>query len=105
VAPGERRPYQPGVAALYQALALPVVPAAVNSGLYWRRRSFMKHPGRIILEFLEPIPPGRTRPRLMAELERRIETATMALLREGRAARREPLSAPSPSRHEDQCVG
>jgi len=105
VAPGERRPYQPGVAALYQALALPVVPAAVNSGLYWRRRSFMKHPGRIILEFLEPIPPGRTRPRLMAELERRIETATMALLREGRAARREPLSAPPPSRHEDQCVG
>jgi len=105
VTPGERRPYQPGVAALYQALALPVVPAAVNSGLYWRRRSFMKHPGRIILEFLEPIPPGRTRPRLMAELERRIETATMALLREGRTARREPLSAPPPSRHEDQCVG
>jgi len=105
VAPGERRPYQPGVAALYQALALPVVPAAVNSGLYWRRRSFMKHPGRIILEFLEPIPPGRTRPRLMAELERRIETATMALLCEGRAARREPLAVSPPSRHEDQCVG
>jgi 1-acyl-sn-glycerol-3-phosphate acyltransferase len=105
VAPGERRPYQPGVAALYQTLALPLVPAAVNSGLYWGRRSFLKRPGRIILEFLDPIPPGRTRPRLMAELERRIETATMALLREGRAARREPLSAPPPSRHEDQCVG
>ncbi|MBV9687723.1 MAG: 1-acyl-sn-glycerol-3-phosphate acyltransferase [Alphaproteobacteria bacterium] len=83
VAPGERRSYQPGVAALYQALALPMVPAAVNSGLYWGRRSFLKRKGRIILEFLEPIPPGRTRPRLMAELERRIETATGALLREG----------------------
>jgi len=83
VAPGERRSYQPGVAALYQALALPMVPAAVNSGLYWGRRSFLKRKGRIILEFLEPIPPGRTRPRLMAELERRIETATAALLREG----------------------
>jgi 1-acyl-sn-glycerol-3-phosphate acyltransferase len=86
VAPGERRPYQPGVAALYQALALPLVPTAVNSGLYWGRRSFVKRPGRIVLEFLEPIPPGRTRPRLMAELERRIETATAALVREGRAA-------------------
>lgn len=85
VAPGERRPYQPGVAALYQALALPLVPAAVNSGLYWGRRSFGKRPGRIILEFLEPIPPGRTRPRVMAELERRIENATAALVREGRA--------------------
>lgn len=83
VAPGERKPYQPGVAALYQALALPLVPAAVNSGLYWGRRSFLKRRGRIILEFLDPIPPGRTRPRVMAEVERRIETATAALLREG----------------------
>ena len=88
VAPGERRAYQPGVAALYQALALPLVPAAVNSGLYWGRRSFVKSKGRIVLEFLEPIPPGRTRPRLMAELERRIETATAALLREGQETRR-----------------
>jgi 1-acyl-sn-glycerol-3-phosphate acyltransferase len=83
VAPGERKPYQPGVAALYQALSLPLVPAAVNSGLYWGRRSFAKRPGHIILEFLDPIAPGRTRPRVMAELERRIETATAALLREG----------------------
>jgi 1-acyl-sn-glycerol-3-phosphate acyltransferase len=88
VAPGERRSYQPGVAALYQALALPLVPAAVNSGLYWGRRSFVKRKGRIVLEFLEPIPPGRTRPRLMAELERRVEIATAALLREGQETRR-----------------
>jgi 1-acyl-sn-glycerol-3-phosphate acyltransferase len=88
VAPGERRSYQPGVAALYQALALPLVPTAVNSGLYWGRRSFVKRKGCIVLEFLEPIPPGRTRPRLMAELERRVETATAALLREGQETRR-----------------
>jgi 1-acyl-sn-glycerol-3-phosphate acyltransferase len=88
VAPGERRAYQPGVAALYQALALPLVPAAVNSGLYWGRRSFVKRKGRIVLEFLEPIPPGRTRPRVMAELERRVESATAALLREGQETRR-----------------
>ena len=98
VAPGERRPYQPGVAALYQSLALPLVPAAVNSGLYWGRRSFVKRRGRIILEFLDPIPRGRTRPRLMAELERRIETATAALLREGEAARRKPVMTRVPAR-------
>jgi 1-acyl-sn-glycerol-3-phosphate acyltransferase len=85
VAPGARLPYQPGVAALYQALALPLVPAAVNSGLFWGRRSFVKRPGRITLEFLEPIPPGRSRRRVMAELERRVETATAALLREAKA--------------------
>jgi 1-acyl-sn-glycerol-3-phosphate acyltransferase len=82
VAPGARLPYQPGVAALYQALTLPLVPAAVNSGLFWGRRGFLKRPGRIVLEFLEPIPPGVPRRQVMAELEQRIETATAALLRE-----------------------
>ena len=81
-APGQRLAYQPGVAALYQALALPVVPAAVNSGLYWGRRSFRKRPGRIILAFLEPIAPGLPRRRLMSELEDRIEAATAALEQE-----------------------
>ena len=81
-APGQRLSYQPGVAALYQALGLPLVPAAVNSGLYWGRRSFVKRPGRIALSFLEPIPPGLPRRELMAHLETRIETATSALERE-----------------------
>jgi 1-acyl-sn-glycerol-3-phosphate acyltransferase len=97
VAPGARLPYQPGVAALYQALATPLVPAAVNSGLFWGRRSFVKHPGRIVLEFLDPIPPGWPRRRVMAELERRIETATAALLREAEAAPRTPSPASTPA--------
>ena len=80
--PGRRLAYQPGVAALYQALGVPVVPAAVNSGLYWGRRSFVKRPGRILLEFLEPIAPGLSRRDFMAALEARIETATAALERE-----------------------
>jgi 1-acyl-sn-glycerol-3-phosphate acyltransferase len=87
-APGQRLTYQPGVAALYQALALPLVPAAVNSGLYWGRRSFVKRPGRIVLSFLDPIPPGLPRREVMAELETRIETATAALEAEGLAAYR-----------------
>src|SRR5439155_485122 len=88
VGPGERRSYQAGVAALYQALALPLVPAAVNSGLYWGRRSFVKRPGRIVLSFLDPIPPGLPRREVRAELETRIETATAALEAEGLAAYR-----------------
>jgi 1-acyl-sn-glycerol-3-phosphate acyltransferase len=86
VAPGARLPYQSGVAALYQALALPVVPVAVNSGLFWGRRAFLKRPGHIVLEFLEPIPPGWPRKRFMAEVERRIETATATLEDEAGAA-------------------
>ncbi len=85
-APGQRLAYQPGVAALYQALGVPVVPAAVNSGLFWGRRSFMKRPGRITLGFLEPIPPGLPRRAFLAELEARIEAATAALEREALAS-------------------
>jgi 1-acyl-sn-glycerol-3-phosphate acyltransferase len=81
-APGQSAPYQPGIAALYRELGVKLVPAAVNSGLYWGRRAFRKRRGRIILEFLEPIPPGLPRREMMALLETRIETATAALERE-----------------------
>jgi 1-acyl-sn-glycerol-3-phosphate acyltransferase len=81
--PPQDMPYQPGIAALYRELAVPLIPAAVNSGLYWGRRAFVKRPGRIILEFLAPIPPGLPRRAVMRELETRIETATAALEREG----------------------
>lgn len=82
-APGQPAPYQPGIAAMYQALQVPVVPAAVNSGLFWGRRAFMKRPGRATLEFLPPIAAGLARAEFMAQLEQRIETATAALEREG----------------------
>ncbi|MGH7094958.1 MAG: lysophospholipid acyltransferase family protein [Stellaceae bacterium] len=86
-APGQHGPtYHTGVAALYQALGLPLVPVAVNSGLYWGRRSFVKRPGRIILEFLPAIPPGLPRRRMMAEMEGRIEAATDRLVAEGERA-------------------
>ena len=85
VEPGHHRPYRPGVAALYVQLGVPVVPVALNSGLFWGRRSFLKKPGRITLEILPPIAPGLDRKAFTAELEFRIETATRHLLSEARA--------------------
>jgi 1-acyl-sn-glycerol-3-phosphate acyltransferase len=79
VAPGQTKPYQPGVAALYTQQKVPLVPVALNSGLYWGRRAFIKKPGTIVVEFLPPIPPGLDRKTLMRELESRIETAATAL--------------------------
>jgi 1-acyl-sn-glycerol-3-phosphate acyltransferase len=77
--PGTRRPYQPGVAGLYDHLRLPVAPVALNSGLFWGRRSFIKRPGTITIEILEPIPPGLERRVFLEELERRLETASARL--------------------------
>lgn len=79
---GTRQPYQPGVAAIYRQLDLPLVPVAVNSGVFWGRRRFVKRPGRIVLEILPSIPPGRDRRKMMAELEERIEAATTRLVAE-----------------------
>jgi 1-acyl-sn-glycerol-3-phosphate acyltransferase len=88
--PGGRNPYHPGIAALYLQLGCKVVPVALNSGLFWGRRSFVKRPGRIVIEFLAPIEPGLERKAFMAELERRIEDATARLLAE--AARTLPAA-------------
>ncbi len=85
VAVGERVSYHPGVAALYTQLKVPVVPVALNSGLFWGRRSFLKHPGRIVLEFLEPIPPGLRRREFLDLLAQRIEPASVDLAAEARA--------------------
>jgi 1-acyl-sn-glycerol-3-phosphate acyltransferase len=79
VPPGESRPYHPGVAALYTQLKVPVVPVALNSGLFWGRRSFVKRPGTVTVQFLPPIPPGLDRKAFMRELESRIEAAAMVL--------------------------
>ncbi|HER26943.1 MAG TPA: 1-acyl-sn-glycerol-3-phosphate acyltransferase, partial [Rhodospirillales bacterium] len=52
---GDKLPYHPGVAAVYKRAQAPVIPVALNSGLFWPRRKFLKTPGRIILEYLEPM--------------------------------------------------
>jgi 1-acyl-sn-glycerol-3-phosphate acyltransferase len=78
-APGTSRAYQPGVAGLYEHLRLPVVPIALNSGVFWGRRSFLKRPGTVTLEILEAIPPGLDRRTFLEELERRLEGASARL--------------------------
>ncbi len=77
--------YKPGVAALYTQLGIPCVPVALNSGLYWPRKGLLRKPGTIIIDFLEPIPPGLRRKAFMETLERRIEDATRRLISEGSA--------------------
>lgn len=82
--PGEAPEYHPGVAALYSQTKQPVYPVALNSGLYWGRRSFVKSPGTIILEVLPPIEPGLKRREFMERLQNDIETKTRELEAEGR---------------------
>ena len=83
--PGTSKPYQPGVYAIYADTDAPVFPVALNSGLFWGRRSFCKHPGTVTVEILDPMPPGMERKPFTAELERCIEAASDRLAAEARA--------------------
>lgn len=83
-APDDPPDYKPGAAALYGKLDVPCVPFALNSGLFWPRRQFLRRPGTIVLSFLEPIPPGLNRKIFQSQLQTAIETETASLVREGR---------------------
>ncbi|MFN8925802.1 MAG: lysophospholipid acyltransferase family protein [Rhodospirillales bacterium] len=81
-APGTWIPYRAGISVLYETLNLPVVPIALNSGMYWARRSFRKRAGTIVVEVLPPIPPGLDRETFVRTLVDRLETATDRLVAE-----------------------
>lgn len=85
---GTRRPaggepaYKYGVAHLYRDLACPCVPVALNSGLYWPRRKFLRFPGTVVVEFLPVIQPGLDLQAFQAQLIDEIETASDRLILE-----------------------
>ncbi len=81
-APGSPPDYKTGVFLLYDALKVPCVPLALNSGLFWRRRDWRLRPGTIVVEILPPIPPGLKRAEFLSRLEHDIETASHRLLPE-----------------------
>lgn len=83
-APDDPPEYKPGAAALYGMLDVPCVPFALNSGLYWPRRQFLRRPGTIVISFLEPIPSGLGRRNFQSRLETAIEAETAKLVAEGR---------------------
>lgn len=88
---GTRRPtnappaYKQGLSHLYATLGVPCLPVALNTGLFWPRRGFVRRPGTAVIEFLPPIPPGLPRAAFHAEVLERIEVASNALLDAGRA--------------------
>ena len=70
--------------------ATSAAPVALNSGVFWPRRSLMRYPGTVIVEFLEPLPPGLERTVLREQLATSIETATARLVAEARSAQGSP---------------
>ncbi|MFZ3249689.1 MAG: 1-acyl-sn-glycerol-3-phosphate acyltransferase, partial [Pseudolabrys sp.] len=65
------------------------VPIALNSGLFWPRRSLRRFPGTVVVEILDPIPPGLSKEAFFERLQSDIEGATARLIAEGRAKMKE----------------
>jgi 1-acyl-sn-glycerol-3-phosphate acyltransferase len=86
---GTRRPagaepnYKFGVVHLYAEAGVPCLPIALNSGVFWPRRSITRYPGTIRVEILDPIAPGLDKKAFASRLQETIEEATARLVAEG----------------------
>lgn len=88
---GTRRPvgappsYKTGIAQIYTDSGAPCIPVALNSGLFWPRRTFWRYPGTLVVEFHDVLPPGLKRRDFVAQISATIETATDRLVDVARA--------------------
>jgi 1-acyl-sn-glycerol-3-phosphate acyltransferase len=80
--PDNTRPYKYGVAKLYEGLDIPVLPMALNSGVFWPRNSYLKRPGTVTVEFCDPILPGKDPAAMFDELRKVLEKKSEVLYRE-----------------------
>jgi 1-acyl-sn-glycerol-3-phosphate acyltransferase len=72
--------YKTGVAQVYVSCGVTCVPVALNSGLFWPRRTFMRYPGTLVVEFLDSLPPGLPRNEFLVRVSAVIEDATNRLV-------------------------
>lgn len=81
-APGTSAPYKPGVALIQRATGLPIMPAAVNCGMFWPKRGFPIRSGTAVVEFLPVIPAGDRAEAVLTQLNEQIEGASLRLFDE-----------------------
>lgn len=100
VKPGDAKPYKSaGLAKIYKDLNVPVVPLALNSGVFWGKNAFFKKPGTVTFEFLPPIPAGQPPLKVMEELEKALEKESDRLVQ---SAGGPALSLPKPSKTQEE---
>ncbi len=79
--PGTQNKYKTaGLSILYQTLQCPVVPVALNCGLFWPKLTFVKKAGVAVVELLPPVPVGLPKEEMVEQVRLRIEAVSLALL-------------------------
>lgn len=91
---GAEPEYKSGIVHLYKQLEVPLVPVALNSGLFWPRRKLSRYPGTLIVSILPPIEPGQKAGFVRDSLRECVERETNALVAEALAT---PNPPPTPA--------
>jgi 1-acyl-sn-glycerol-3-phosphate acyltransferase len=95
-AAGAPADYKTGFAQIYAACGVQCLPVALNSGLFWPRRTFMRYPGTMVVEFLDPLPSGLPKDEFISRARGAIEEATGRIIEAGRREQEQLIgSAPS----------
>ncbi|WDR01457.1 lysophospholipid acyltransferase family protein [Devosia algicola] len=81
-APLAKPEYRQGIVRLYSELGVPVVPVALNSGLFWGRNSLIIWPGTAEAKFLPPIESGLAPDIFLQRLKKAIEPESTNLILE-----------------------
>ena len=74
--------YHVGIVALYNKFPdVPILPVALNSGLFWSKNSWLKYPGTVVFKFLPPIIGKTNKKELLHFLQQTIDKHSNQLCR------------------------
>ena len=73
------KPYKAGIARIQARTEMPIIPLALNSGLFWPRSGWIKYPGKVIFEFQPAIKPDENRKNILKQVEQIVESRSEAL--------------------------
>jgi len=76
------RPYKIGAARLKKETGVPLIPMALNTGMFWPKGSWLKQKGKIVFEFLPPVDDRLELPETLQDLSARLEAASQKLAQE-----------------------
>ncbi len=82
----QEKPYKGGIVKMAKEAELPIIPLALNSGIFWRRNSFFKYPGKVVFEFLPAINITAERSEILKTIEHEVEMHSNQLMQDAKAA-------------------
>ena len=82
----KEKPYKIGIIRIQEATNLPIIPMALNTGIFYPKHKWCKKPGTVIFEFLPPILPSKEKKAgdILKKLETDTEEKTTQIMEEAK---------------------